>query len=55
MSDAYYATTQPIPCPPFEKFVHPALCDRARNILEEVDNIIPECFIIKVPIDSAPR
>jgi hypothetical protein len=33
---------QQIPGPPFEKFVYFTLCDRARDVLEVVDDVVPE-------------
>lgn len=46
---------QHIPGPPFKKLVYPTPCNRARGILEEVDDVVPKCFIIEVTIDGAPR
>jgi hypothetical protein len=44
-----------IPGPPFKKFAHPTLGDRARDILEKVHDVIPECFVVEVTVHGAPR
>jgi len=31
------------------------LCGRARKVLKEVDDVVPEHFVIEVAIDGAPR